>query len=310
MKILVADDDAVSRLLMQRMLRTTDFEVVTAKDGLEAIQILSKEDGPRLVLLDWTMPGLSGLEVCRAIRSGLRKAYIYIALLTSKDSKEDLVAGLEAGADDYLTKPCHPEELLARLRTGRRILQLEDILVEAHEEMRVHATQDALTQLLNRGAIFEFLANKMDRAILPSEPFSVMLCDLDHFKLINDTYGHTVGDEVLREVASRLRSNVRKGAVGRYGGEEFLLLLDGCGPEHLASVSARICEAVRSVPVQTSAGPLYLTISCGALPVVPEMVNRRPEEVVEEADRLLYQGKRNGRDQAVVAVAELMTLWN
>ncbi|AFL89417.1 diguanylate cyclase (GGDEF) domain-containing protein [Terriglobus roseus DSM 18391] len=307
MKILVADDDAVSRLLLQRMLRTTDFEVITAKDGLEAIQILSRDDGPRLVLLDWTMPGLSGLEVCRAIRGGLRKAYIYIALLTSKDSKEDLVAGLEAGADDYLTKPCHPEELLARLRTGLRILQLEDILIEAHEKMRKHAARDPLTQLLNRGAIFDVLAAKMSNRTIPAAQFSVMLCDLDHFKMINDTYGHAVGDEVLREVALRLKNNVRNGTVGRYGGEEFLLLLDGCGPEHLATVSTRICDAVRSLPVQTSVGPLYLTISCGALPFVQEMADRGPEAVVEEADRRLYQGKRNGRNQAVVAAADLVT---
>jgi two-component system, cell cycle response regulator len=299
-KILVADDDAVSRLLMQRMLRETEFEVVTARNGREALQVLSEEDGPRLVLLDWTMPEMSGLEVCRAIRNGLRRAYIYIALLTSKDSKEDLVAGLEAGADDYLTKPCHPEEMRARLRTGRRILQLEDILVEAHEEMRRHATRDSLTQLLNRGAIFDALGAKLTQARLRGTDFAVLLCDVDHFKLVNDTYGHMVGDEVLREIADRLKSNVRKGVVGRYGGEEFLLLLEGCGPDHVEMVANRICSVIRTMPVMTSAGALNITISGGALGVDARVAEQSAEVLVQHADQLLYAAKRSGRDRVAV----------
>lgn len=300
MKILVADDDAVSRLLMQRMLRETDFEVVIARNGREAVEILLEEDGPRIVLLDWTMPELSGLEVCRAIRTGKRKAYIYIALLTSKDSKEDLVAGLEAGADDYITKPCHPEELRARLRTGRRILQLEDILVEAHEEMREYATRDALTQLLNRGAIFDSLSTKLTASRTRGTQLSVVLCDVDHFKLINDTYGHMVGDEVLREIAERLKGNVRKGVVGRYGGEEFMLLLEGCGPDHIDMVANRICSAVRSTPILTSAGPLHVTISAGAIAADPDDREASIEALVQQADQLLYLAKRAGRDRAMV----------
>jgi two-component system cell cycle response regulator len=299
-KILVADDDAVSRLLMQRMLGAMGYEVVTARNGVEAVGILAEDDGPRLVLLDWTMPEMSGLEVCRAIRNGLRRAYIYIALLTSKDSKEDLVAGLEAGADDYLTKPCHPEELRARLRTGQRILQLEDILIEAHEELRRHATRDALTQILNRGAIFDGLSAKLGHARLRGVEFAVLLCDVDHFKNVNDTHGHLVGDEVLREVADRLKNNVRKGAVGRYGGEEFLLLLEGCGADHVGMVADRICSVIRSSPVITSAGPLNITISAGALAIDYEMTSFSPEAVVQQADELLYAAKRGGRDRAVV----------
>ncbi len=300
MKILVADDDAVSRLLMQRMLRETDFEVVTARNGREALQILSADNGPRLVLLDVTMPEMGGLDVCRAIRGGLRRAYIYIALLTSKDSKEDLVAGLEAGADDYLTKPCHPEELRARLRTGRRILQLEDILIEAHEEMRRHATRDSLTQLLNRGAIFDALSTKLTQSRVRGMDFAVLLCDVDDFKRVNDTHGHLVGDEVLREVADRLKSNVRRGVVGRYGGEEFLLLLEGCGPDHVEMVANRICSVIRSVPVMTSAGLLHITISAGALGIDSGTPEITAEAVVQQADLLLYEAKRGGRDRAVV----------
>lgn len=302
MKLLIADDDAVSRLLMQRMLRETDFEVEIARNGLEAVQILAQNDGPRLVLLDWTMPEMSGLEVCRAIRSGTRKAYIYIALLTSKDSKEDLVAGLEAGADDYLTKPCHPEELRARLRTGRRILHLEDILLEAHEVMRQRASRDSLTQILNRGSIFDALASKLKNNSLLGTELSLMLCDIDYFKEVNDQYGHLVGDEVLREIANRLKNNVRNGSVGRYGGEEFLLILDGCRPEHLEMVANKICSIVRNTPIMTSVGPLHVTISAGAIAVDESMANTKAELIVQQADELLYRAKRSGRDHAEVSL--------
>jgi two-component system, cell cycle response regulator len=225
---------------------------------------------------------------------------VYITLLTPTGAREDLVEGLGAGADDYLTKPCHPEELRARLRTGQRILQLEDILVGAREEMRVQATQDSLTRLLNRGAIFAALTSKLHNARLRMSELSLMLCDIDHFKKINDTYGHHVGDEVLREVAARLKGSVRKGAVGRYGGEEFMLLLEGCGGEFLGTVSNRICAMIRSVPIETSAGPLQVTMSAGAVVIEDELSQLSTEKIVQRADLLLYQAKRQGRDRAVV----------
>ena len=301
MKILVADDDAVSRLLMQRTLQQKGFEVITASNGSEAVDLLLQEDGPRLVLLDWTMPELNGPEVCRAIRSGSRSAYVYITLLTSRDSKEDLVAGLEAGADDYLTKPCHPEELGARLRTGQRILQLEDILVGARDDMQFHATHDSLTQLLNRGAILETFSRSLAQARRGIGEFGLMLCDIDHFKLINDSHGHPVGDEVLREMSRRLKSCVRAEKVGRYGGEEFLLLLDGCSRKHLQLVADRICHTIRATPVQTSAGPVLVTLSAGAVHVATEG-RLSAEELIQEVDSALYRAKRGGRDRAVVAM--------
>jgi two-component system cell cycle response regulator len=299
-RILVADDDPVSRLFMRKMLQRIGFDVSTAADGFEAVAKLSSIDGPRLALLDWTMPGLSGLEVCRAIREGERRAYVYMTLLTSKDSKEDLVAGLEAGADDYLTKPCHPQELRARLRTGQRILQLEDILVNAHEQMRISATHDAMTQLLNRAAIHEELLVQLNDARLQRAEFSILLCDVDHFKNVNDTYGHPVGDAVLREVASRLKSAVRKGSVGRYGGEEFMLVLDGCPARHLEAVAHRICNTVRATPIETDFGPLNITLSAGAVHIASGSAAPSAEEVISCADRLLYQAKRMGRDRILV----------
>ena len=230
MKILVADDDSVSRHLMQRTLQKFGYEVVLAENGRVAAEILSRSDGPRLALIDWMMPELDGPELCREVRRFHQEGkYIYIVLLTSKQSSEDIVAGLEAGADDYITKPCQPAELRARLHTGCRILSLEEKLVQAREEMRYKATHDALTAIWNRASILSLMHSELERSVRENKSTSVLLCDIDHFKQVNDNHGHLVGDVVLQEVANRLKSIVRSyDAVGRYGGEEFLIVLSHC----------------------------------------------------------------------------------
>ena len=301
MKILVADDDAVSRSMMRRLLTQCGYEVVSASNGIEAVQKLSQEDGPRLLLLDWMMPGLDGPEVCRAIRTTAREAYVYIILLTSKDSKSDLIAGLEAGADDYLIKPCHVEELRARLRTGERILQLEDILVKARDEMRFRATHDGLTHLLNRTSVIQRLEDDLEGVRKHKTECAVVLCDVDHFKSINDTHGHPIGDAVLREIATRLKRAVRTGdAVGRFGGEEFLLVLHGCTNEGLALITNNICEAIRSVPMLTNAGPLRVSLSAGAVHLSRHHATVTADKVLQTVDVALYEAKGTGRDRFVM----------
>src|SRR5271163_864296 len=228
-RILVADDDPVSLHLMGRILQHSGYEVMTADNGRQAARELCKSGGPRLALIDWMMPELDGPAVCREVRRRHDDAYVYILLLTAKQSTGDVVHGLESGADDYLTKPCDPAELHARLHTGRRILRLEDELVEAREDMRYKATHDALTSLLDRGAILAMLESELRRSTRERTPVSLLLCDIDHFKQINDVYGHQVGDEVLRQASQRLMNAVRADdSVGRYGGEEFLIVLAGC----------------------------------------------------------------------------------
>lgn len=303
MRILIAEDDTVSRVLMQHTLRKFGYDVVLAEDGRKAAEILSLRDGPRLALIDWMMPELDGLALCREIRSRHRDdAYIYILLLTAKQNSEDIVAGLEAGADDYITKPFQPAELRARLQTGRRILSLEQKLIDAREDMRFKATYDALTKLLNRASILSVVHAEMDRAIREQTSLSVLLCDVDHFKRINDLHGHLTGDLVLQEVAKRLIGAVRPyDAVGRYGGEEFLILLKDCNPGCLQTRSEDIRSAIASCPIETGGEPLSVSVSIGALSCEKPGANFPIERILARADGALYRAKADGRNRTVLA---------
>lgn len=298
MKILLAEDDGVSRLLMRRTLQSFGYEVILAQNGREAAEILAQADGPRLALVDWMMPELDGLALCREVRSReVEGAYVYIVLLTSKQNSEDIVAGLGAGADDYLTKPCPAAELRARLHTGQRILSLEEKLVEAREEMRHQATHDGLTGTWNRAAILSLANSEVFRSSI-----SVLLCDVDHFKKINDSYGHLAGDLVLQEIASRLSSAVRGcDAVGRYGGEEFLIILNDCEDSVLHARADEIRTLISSSPVQANQELISVTISIGAATLDVDDAPITIEQVLALADAALYQAKRLGRNRVILA---------
>ena len=297
MKILVADDDALSRRLLEKTLGRANYEVTSVADGEEAVNVLSQPDAPRLALLDWMMPELDGPGVCREIRRRRRdQGYIYMILLTSREAKEDIVAGLESGADDYLVKPFHVEELKARVRTGERILHLEDSLVDAREQMRFKATHDPLTSLWNRGVIMDLLNRELSRSQREHNCTAILLGDLDHFKSINDNYGHLVGDQVLREVARRLLHSVRSyDFVGRYGGEEFLVVLNNCAPNSAATRADEIRKNMCTRPIQTDAGLLEITMSLGLL-LSSEWGHRPADELLREVDAALYAAKAAGRN--------------
>jgi two-component system cell cycle response regulator len=306
MRILVADDDPVSLRLMERMLQNGGYMVTTVGNGQEAAGILAKAGGPRMALIDWMMPGLDGPGVCRAVRGRQDDAYVYMVLLTSKQSSGDVVQGLEAGADDYLTKPCHPAELKARLHTGRRVLQLEDKLVEAREKMRFKATHDPLTSLWDRGAVLALLQSELNRSRRDQSPVSLMLCDVDHFKNVNDTYGHTVGDEVLQEVSKRLQDAVRShDAVGRYGGEEFLIVMGGTGRDELRERAEQVRSAISCLPFLTSQGEIAVSLSIGIVTIDNWNKSLPVELFLKEADDALYQAKADGRDRVVSATSML-----
>jgi two-component system, cell cycle response regulator len=300
MRILIADDEMMSRKLLQKTLERAGYEVIAVENGRLAADQLFPADGPRLALLDWVMPGLDGPGVCREVRKRKEQSYVYMVLLTSKESKEDVVAGLESGADDFLTKPFDPEELKARLRTGLRILNLEDRLVEAREKMRFQATHDGLTGLWNRGVIVDLLRRELARSSRERTCTVILMCDLDHFKSVNDTYGHLAGDDVLKETAKRLLASVRTyDFVGRYGGEEFLVVLNNCDPTFAFARAEEIRKAIAQKPVPSSSGPLPITMSLGIL--LSQEWGLPVEELLHEADAALYAAKAAGRNSVKIA---------
>ena len=305
MRILIADDEMMSRRLLQETLVRAGYEVTAVENGRLAVEHLCPGDGRRLALLDWEMPEMNGPCVCREVRKRKEQSYVYMVLLTSKESKEDVVAGLESGADDYLTKPFDPEELKARLRTGLRILDLEDRLVEAREKMRFQATHDGLTTLWNRGVIVDLLGRELARSRRERVSTAILMCDLDHFKSVNDTYGHLAGDDVLRETAKRLLSSVRSyDFVGRYGGEEFLVVLNNCNPAYAFARAEEICKSIAHLPVQTSSGAVPITMSLGLL-LSQEWGFLPLEELLQQADAALYAAKAAGRNCVKVAIPKI-----
>jgi len=303
MKILIADDDPVSCRLLEKLLSKWGYEAITAHSGTEAWQVLEAEHAPRLVLLDWMMPGMDGLEVCRRVRARTSQPYVYIMLLTANDKVGNLVEGLESGADDYLTKPFHPQELRARLRVGLRLLELESSLVEARDILQFKASHDALTSVWNRGAIIELLERELSRALREGGSVGILLADVDHFKHINDTWGHLVGDEVLRAVTGRLKAEVRSyDSVGRYGGEEFLILLPGCDRAKLEAKAEQLRRTAERSPIETSAGPVPVTISIGGV-ASAECPQREYKKLLHATDAALYRAKLAGRNRAELATA-------
>jgi two-component system cell cycle response regulator len=302
--VLVAEDDLVTRMMLSATLSDWGLKVVEAENGNKAMEILSSPDTPRLALLDWNMPGQSGLEVCRTLRAGPAEPYIYVILLTSMNKAEDIVTGLDAGADDYLVKPYNPAELRVRLKAGDRIVRLQAELIEARERLRDQANRDPMTGLFNRRAIQRKYRDRQEDPTEAGQPLSALLVDIDHFKLINDTHGHDVGDIVIVEVGRRLRETVGAlGLVSRYGGEEFLVIFPRTPLEEAEQIAARLRMAIRSTPVDCPSGlSVALTASMGLACTLlsPE---KEIEEVVKVADEALYRAKQGGRDQVVSAQA-------
>jgi two-component system cell cycle response regulator len=289
-RVLIAEDDAVSRRLLEATLRKLGHEVVVARDGAAAWAILEKDGSPRLAILDWMMPFMDGPQLCREVRKRSGQPYTYILLLTTRDQKQDIVEGMSAGADDYLAKPFDPRELEVRLLAGQRILDL-------HAALRAQATHDSLTGLQNRAAILDLLQRELFRAKREGSPVGIIMGDLDHFKQINDTYGHPTGDVVLREAARRLVSAFREyDCVGRIGGEEFLIVLPGCDLRSLATRAEALRERVCGAPIETPKGPVPITISLGIAASEAARV-QDPHLLLANADKALYLAKSAGRNR-------------
>jgi diguanylate cyclase (GGDEF)-like protein len=299
MRVLIADDSLLSRRLLEETLRGWGYEVLVARDGAEAWEILSQPDAPSLAVLDWMMPGHTGPELCRLVRQRASEPYTYILLLTSRNEKDDVVEGMDSGADDYITKPFDKHELKVRLRAGSRIVDLQEQLVRAREALRQQATRDYLTQLWNRSSILDFLHRELARSEREGTPIGVVVADLDHFKGINDNYGHFAGDRALQESARRMQNSIRPyDAIGRYGGEEFLIVLPGADADSVLAQAERLRKALRLRPVQTSEANLNVTCSFGCSAGIGGRVTA--ESLIRAADEALYLAKRSGRDCSVV----------
>jgi diguanylate cyclase (GGDEF)-like protein len=298
LQILIAEDNAVSRKVLETRLTKWGYDVLCATDGAEAWKMLRGADAPTLAILDWMMPGIDGVELCRRVREKGDEPYTYIILLTAKDQKEDVVHAMDAGADDYITKPPHPSELQARIRAGRRVIELQQRLFETQEALRVQATHDTLTSLWNRSAIMDVLDRELDRAKRQETPIGVAMADLDHFKNVNDSLGHMVGDTVLREVAGRLQSGVRNyDAVGRYGGEEFLIVFPGANKKDAWKAAERIRSAIGERPIALPDRKLPVTISMGVTATNPTTKTGKTETLIRLADDALYTAKARGRNR-------------
>lgn len=295
MKVLIADDSATSRELLRRALSHWGYEVVLAEDGRQAWEILAQPDPPPMAILDWVMPFMTGPEVCRKVRETHREPYTYILLLTSKNTKGETVEGLEAGADDYIVKPFDQHELQVRLRAGKRIIDLQMDLLRAREELRERANKDLLTMLPNRAAIATALETEISRCHRDRRSVGVILLDIDHFKKINDTYGHFTGDAVLKETAIRLRSNMRPyDQVGRYGGEEFLVVLPNCDLDQAGNQAERMRARLHGAPMIVDGVEISVSASFGV--TVSDGSERSPDLFVRVADEALYRAKASGRN--------------
>ena len=301
---LIAEDDPIFRRILESWFKKWDYKVTAVENGLAAWEVLQSDDAPPLAILDWMMPGMDGIELCRKIRSRNHGPYRYVLLLTAKDDKQDVIAGLEAGADDYLTKPFDVDELRARVRAGKRILDLQAALLHSQSDLQFAAAHDPLTGLWNRGAILDLLRREVSRRQRTNDPLGVIMADIDYFKKINDTYGHLVGDVVLQEVTRRLATGVRPyDGVGRYGGEEFLIIFPGCTASDLIVGAERLRQSVAERPVETSAGQIAVTLSLG-LAAVEQVEKETPdcEAFLRSADEALYTAKARGRNRVEIGL--------
>ncbi len=297
-RVLIAEDDPVSCHLLKSFLIKWGYDVAVATDGVAALKILESEDSPRLAVLDWMMPGVEGPQICQRIREDKNRPYVYVLLLTARTEKQDLLRGLGLGADDYLTKPFDAEELRARLLVGERILNLQDDLIAAREELRFRATHDILTGISNRASIMDALRSELSRQAREHRSFGVILADIDHFKNVNDTYGHLCGDQVLQAVALRMKESMRPyDTVGRYGGEEFLIIAPASDAAGTLALAERIRGALAATPVSTKGGAVHLTVSLGAT-VSIDAQGVDPQMLLRLADQALYRAKQQGRNRS------------
>ena len=310
MKVLIAEDDNITRRRLEKLLEEMGLEVVSCSDGIEAWEIIQSENAPHLLLLDWMMPGIDGIEICRKIRKLAREPYTFILLLTSKGKREDYVKGMEAGADDYITKPYNHNELRVRLTAGKRIIELNEELLSVRDNFERQATYDKLTGLYNRHFMVEILEKEFTRALRYKHDLSCLLLDLDNFKDVNDTFGHAFGDLVLREFSSALAQSVRNSDIPiRYGGEEFMVLLPNTGVSGAQKIAEKIRATCEKKKYDDGHNSISVTVSIGIASIKHhQLIDSK--ELVACADKALYRSKAEGRNRTTVYMKKPSWIYN
>jgi diguanylate cyclase (GGDEF)-like protein len=299
-KLLIAEDDLVSMKILEKHAKTWGFDVYTANNGKKAWNTFQKEN-TQIAILDWMMPRMSGIELCEHIRQKTSEEYAYIILLTSRKNQNDVITGLIAGADDYITKPFNIPELKVRLKIGSRIIKLQQQLLESKRKIQEIAIHDGLTTLLNRAEIVRILSEAFEQARREKKPLGAIMLDIDHFKKINDNFGHQTGDSVLTKIAIRLKENIRPyDKIGRYGGDEFLVVLPNCGLIEVAQIAERLRVSICKKKIKTENQLLNISTSLGCTSLENPNISS-PKELMNISDHALYEAKKEGRNQVVIA---------
>ncbi len=297
MNVLIAEDDVTSRAILKAVLSKWGYNVTAVDNGLSVLEILEKPSPPRLLILDWNMPVMDGLDVCRKIRALYPLAPFYIIMLTARTEKSHIVTGLDAGANDYIAKPYDNDEIKARINVGCRMIEVQEELERAKNAVLHEATHDALTGVLNRRAILDTLEKTCLRATADGDFPGVVMLDIDHFKKINDRFGHQTGDDVLVGFTRVVQAHLgEQDSFGRYGGEEFLAIVRASGPEPMETLLERVKDAVAGTPLSTRSGDVPVTVSIGLAGPFP---GKTADDLLAAADRALYKAKDLGRNRVI-----------
>ncbi len=299
---MLVEDSRTQALKFKLMLESHGYQVSHAKNGLEAMNMLFNSQ-TSIVISDWIMPEMDGSELWRAIRKHYFGNYVYIILLTAKDSKSDIIEGLEAGADDYLTKPVDDAELIARLTTAERVIRLESSLRKRNKEIALLSITDPLTQIFNRGYLNDNLPKAFKRAIRYHHDLSIIICDIDYFKKVNDTHGHQAGDLVLKSFVKKINESLRKDLdwMARFGGEEFLIVLPETDTNGAIVAAERLRSQISAMVIPFEGNDLRVTASFGIATVTHGTHNPQltSDDLIRAADQCLYRAKDQGRNQSI-----------
>jgi len=302
LRLLLAEDEPLQRKILERLLARAGYAVEIATTGEEALARLL-EGRFQILITDWDMPGMDGTALCRRVREARLPLYVYILMLTAHTALSDTVKGLEAGADDYVRKPADEAELLARVKAGRRVVELERSLSAATAEVRRMSLVDPLLGLYNRRYLNEQLPHEIERARRYKTPLALAMADLDGFKKVNDVHGHIVGDEVLKCFAERALASVRQSSdwIARFGGEEFAIVLPQTPLEGARAVAEKVRAECAGTPFEATVGLLKVTVSLGVAALLPAAdVKSAMKDLLSRADAALYESKREGRNRVTL----------